>query len=187
MHSPSKADVLVYRSDAHSTKLDYGGTSLHYETLVGNKWVSPSIEGDMRFVLLGSNSSTHAYSTLSLANEIETYDNQSPSTGLGWNSFLNYEQAAINYNLTQMISAYSGRTFVWYTGVQPNLVASIPRFNGSYVLFGDSGAGGPIGCPPTQSICGGTAQFWSNDATDKVIGELSAPAQASWLSWSSFW
>ena len=50
----------------------------------------------------------------------------------------------------------------------------------------NSGAGGVIGCPPSNPFCGGSANFWASDAKDHERNILSAPDQTNWLPWSTF-
>lgn len=178
--------ALVYRSDAKSQ--DYGGTALHYETFSGGVWSSPSQEGDIIFILAGSTSTINTYNTKTLYNEVLTYDDQSTANIpiQGWNAFLDYEQASINYNLTQMMSQYSSRTFQWFTALPSNIESAISNINQSYVLYGDSGAGGPIGCPPSYASCGGSSTFWLNDASQHFDDMMSFANQNNWLPWSSF-
>jgi hypothetical protein len=138
--NPARVYYGVYGLGQNSI-LDYGGTSLHYEYLTGSTWTSPpySERGDMSFLLIGTDVTVHVYNTKTLYDEIVAEDAQSSSyTPSGWNQFLNYEQAQINYNLTQMMSTISGRTFVWLTGLDPNVITALPNVNYKYIL-GQSG------------------------------------------------
>src|SRR5579875_1293001 len=133
---------------------------------------------------------TKSFSTASLANEIMTYDDNSYSGGsivyplVGWNAFLNYEQAYLEYNLTQLISAF-GKHLVVFTGLPTQIVESIPNVNMANFLFANSGAGGPIGCPPSQSSCGGSATFWADNAMAQIQKDLSVTS-GSYSPWYSF-
>ncbi len=178
--------ALVYRSDAQSST--YGGSSLHYETSSnGATWASPSASGDMDFVLAASTSFIKTYNTKSLFNEIVAENDQATSyPPVGWNQFLNYQQAHTNYDLTQTISALAGRRMVWFTGLDTNVIQSLPNFNASYVVSAALGAGGPIGCSPSKVSCGGVADYWMGDATGKVVSILSSDEQNNELGWSSF-
>jgi hypothetical protein len=182
-------DYNVYAPSAHSSSIDYGGTSLHYETSAnGVAWTSPptSCEGDMIFILAASVSTIKTYDTKALSAEILSDDDQSTSaTPEGWNQFLNYEQAQINYKLTQMISTLSGRTFVWFTGLDPNAVEAIPSLNSSYIITQALGAGGGFGCV-SQPSCGGVEDYWVGDTNDKLESILSASDKTNVIGWSSF-
>ena len=182
-----KAEPVVYRSDAHSYPIDFGGTNLHYETLVGSNWTTPAIEGDLGFILAGTDFPVNVYNTTTLYNEIVADDAQSTASTppVGWQSFLNHEQAQINYNLTQMLTAYSGRPFVWLSGI-PFDVETLPNFNASYFVTQATGAGGPFLCSPSDPSCGGTHDYWAGDADGKVSAILSSPNQDNVLGWSSF-
>ena len=153
-----------YRSDAHTTSLDYGGTSLHYETSSnGNTWVSPSgtSEGDMVFVLAASDTTINTYNTSQLYNDIVNHLVQ-PTTAYpdgAWATFQDYLQSQLMYNLTRFAQSYSGRAFVWYTGMPLDIENLVPNINQANVLFSDSGAGGPIGCPPSDAVAVATRLF----------------------------
>jgi len=133
---------------------------------------------------------TKSFNTTSLANEIMTYDNNSYSGGsivyplVGWNSFLNYEQAYLEYNLTQLLASY-GKHMVVFTGLPVQIAESIPNVNLDFFLFANSGAGGPIGCSPSQSSCGGTPTFWADDAKSQIQNTLSL-RESTYSPWYSF-
>lgn len=185
--NPARAWYQVYGLGQGSVN-DYGGTTLHYEYLVGSTWTSPgySARGDMPFSLIGTPVTVHVYNTKTLAAEIESENAQSTSyPPQGWNQFLNYEQAQINYNLTQMMSTLSGRTFLWLTGDDSNVIAALPNVNSKYILSQAGGAGGGFGCLSRPS-CGGVSGYWLGDAGDKVVGILSSPNQTNVVGWSSF-
>jgi len=187
---PAKAYYVVYGL-GQSSALDYGGTALHYEYLSGSTWTSPpySARGDMQsFLLIGTDMTVHVYNTATLYNEILTDDAQSSSyPPSGWNQFLNYEQAQINYNLTQMVGTLSGRTFMWFTAMDTNVVQSLPNLNVKYVLTQALGAGGPFGCSPSKFSCDpGAYPYWSTDTGDKLGSILSWPNQTNVIGWSSF-
>ena len=135
---------------------------------------------------------TASYGTAQFYGEIASYGANSYSGGSlaqplrGWNAFLDYQQASINYNLTQMMSLLSGRVFYWYTGLQSGLMRPIPGFDPSYVLISDPGAGGPIGCPPTKASCGGYPGYWGSDTRTKLLDKLAWSSQDNWIGWSSF-
>jgi len=179
----------VYSPLTHSSSVDYGGTALHYETSSnGVTWTSPvlSSEGDMPFILATSVSTIKTYNTKTLYEEIVADDAQATSyTPKGWNQFLDYEQAQINYNLTQMMNALSGRTFQWFTGLDPNVIESLPRFNSQYVLTQALGAGGGFECVSNPK-CGGVKDYWNGDTTDKLGSILSSLDQSNVIGWSSF-
>ncbi len=185
--NPARAYYAIYGLGQGSVS-DYGGTSLHYEYLVGSTWTSPgySARGDMPFILIGTGVTVHVYDTKTLAAEIENENAQSTSyPPKGWNQFLNYEQAQINYNLTQMMSTLSERAFVWLNGMDGNVVNSLPNLNSKYVLTQAGGSGGGFGCV-SQPSCGGVEDYWSGDATNKIESILSASNQTNVIGWSSF-
>ncbi len=185
--NPARAWYQVYGLGQGSVN-DYGGTTLHYEYLVGSTWTSPgySARGDMPFALIGTPVTVHVYNTKTLYNEILAKNAQSTSyPPQGWNQFLNYEQAQINYNLTQMMSTLSGRTFLWLTGDDSNVITALQNVNWKYVLSQSGGAGGGFGCLSRPS-CGGVSGYWLGDAGDKVVGILSSPNQTNVVGWSSF-
>ncbi len=179
----------IYSSSADSSSADYGGQTLHYETSNnGVTWVSPasSTTGDMPFILATSVSTIRTYNTKTLYSELVADDAKASSYPLeGWNQFLNYEQAQINYDLTQMMSALAGRTFMWFTGLDTNVIESIPNFNPKYVLTQAEGAGGGFGCV-SQPHCGGVEGYWTGDADEKIESILSMPNQTNVIGWSSF-
>jgi hypothetical protein len=184
--NPARAYYTVYASFAHSSSVDYGGGSLGYEILVGSTWTAPALQGNMRFLLVETDFTVRTYDTKELYTEIVADDAQSTSVPpKGWNQFLNYEQAQINYNLTQMISALSGRTFVWFSGIDTNVVQALPNFNMKYFITQAQGAGGGFGCV-SQPSCGGVEGYWAGDAGEKVSTILSMPNQTNVIGWSSF-
>jgi len=185
--NPARAYYDIYGLGQGSVS-DYGGTSLHYEYLVSSTWTSPgySARGDMPFILIGTDVTVHVYNTKAVAAEIESENAQSTSfPPSGWNQFLNYEQAQINYNLTQMMSTLSGRTFQWFTGLDTNVIDSLPNFNSKYVLTQAGGSGGGFGCV-SQPSCGGEENYWSGDADNKIESILSTSNQTNVIGWSSF-
>ena len=185
--NPARAWYQVYGLGQGSVN-DYGGTTLHYEYLVGSTWTSPSYSarGDMPFILIGTDVTVHVYNTETLATEIEGENAQSTSyPPQGWNQFLNYNQAQINYNLTQMISALSGRAFVWLNAMDGNVISASPNFNPEYSLVQAGGSGGGFGCVSSPS-CGGRSGYWIGDANNKIEGILGSSDQANVIGWSSF-
>jgi hypothetical protein len=179
---PAKAFVSITRSDA-SSPVNYGGSSLHYEVWSGTSWQKnqPYGQGDISFVLLGTNSTIHTYNTTSLYNEITTYDDQTGSSG--WNPFLNYYETSLMYNLTLFLSGISGRHFVWYTGM--TISPGNMNLNYSYILYANSGAGGPIGCSPTNPSCGGSQYFYATELADYATSILGSSYQDNFVQWQS--
>lgn len=178
----------VYRSDAHSSKMDYGGAALHYEVSSnGLTWTSPKQEGDAVFILAGSNSTINTYNTRTLYNEIRTHLSSSVSYALAnpWNTYLDYLQSRLMYNLTQYMTAYSGHPFYWFTGMPLDIVHNVPNMNFSYLYSSIPGAGAPSNCPPSQPSCGGSATFCPDTTVNHLSGILSAPNQNTWLPWDN--
>ncbi|MGH9918020.1 MAG: hypothetical protein ACRD6W_03975, partial [Nitrososphaerales archaeon] len=185
--SPAYSFATIYRSDGRSG--DYGGTVLHYETSSdGMSWSSPTLEGDLSFILVASTSTIKTYNTTTLYNEIVSENDQSTANipAQGWNAFLGAEQSTLMSKLTMMMTGLMGQQSYWFTGLPANVADSSPFFKAADTIYGDSGAGGVIGCPPSTPSCGGVANFWANDAKDHETDILSAPDQANWLPWSSF-
>jgi hypothetical protein len=191
--SPSYAYAIVYRSDGRSG--DYGGTAYHYETSGnGVTWTSPAQEGDLNFILVASDTPIKTYNTKTLYEEIATEGDQSTADvpPVGWNAFLNSEQATLQTNLVNLATGLAGRTFEWYTGLPTSLTNTAKNVNQGDILYGDSGAGGDFyPCYPSETAdgCaaqGGSATFWAGDATDHLTDILASPDQSNWLPWSSF-
>ncbi|MEM3803426.1 MAG: carboxypeptidase-like regulatory domain-containing protein [Conexivisphaerales archaeon] len=172
---PAYGYVNVYRPDADS--LDYGGASLHYEytTNGGTAWVNPSPEGDMVFLLEASTTPIKLYNTSTLYKEISTKDNQYPSSGplVGWDTFLNYYQAMLEYNLTQLMAGYVKQLYL-YSGLGKNILQSVPNFNPKYVRFFTGGAAGALSCEIANPACGGSPTVWPDTAVKYLTG-LFAP------------
>ena len=173
----------------------YGGTAYHYETSSnGIAWTSPSQEGDLNFILVASDATIKTYNTKALYNELTTEGDQSTSDAppVGWNAFLNSEQATLQVRLANLETGLSGRNFAWYTGMPPVLTSTAKNVNQQEVVYGDSGGGGDFyPCYPSETAngCaaqGGSATFWAGDTADHVTNILGSPDQSNWLPWSSF-
>jgi hypothetical protein len=157
---------------------------LYYEIWSGSTWENqPFGQGDLSFILEGSSETIHTYDTSQLYSEITTYDDQGATTS-GWNAFLNHAETALMYNLTQFLTALSGSQKVWYTGVQ--ITPGEMTLNYNDIIAVTSAAGGPIGCPPTETSCGGTRYFYNAELGEFVQSIMSSSAPSSAYLWSSF-
>ena len=87
-------------------------------------------------------------------------------------------------NATFTASTLTGRTFLWYSGLSVD-TSQVPGYNASYTMSANSGAGGPIGCPPTKASCGGDPNFWTAEVGDYIQAVAGSGQQATSLLWSS--
>ncbi|MDA4118703.1 MAG: hypothetical protein OK455_10220, partial [Thaumarchaeota archaeon] len=180
--SLAKTYAIVYRSDGRSTVR-------HYDTSVdGVSWSSAPLGGSLNFVLAASTSTIKTYNTKTLYQEIVSENDQSTANipAQGWNAFLGSEQSGLMSKLTMLLTGLTGHRAMWYTGLPANVAKTSPFFSAGSTVYADSGAGGTIGCPPSQASCGGTTTFWAGDGEEHTIDILSAPNQTNWLPWSSF-
>ncbi|MGI0091496.1 MAG: hypothetical protein ACREBS_07290 [Nitrososphaerales archaeon] len=177
--NPTKIGYTQFRSDASSSIKYGGGVNLHIEiyNLTSGSWLKYPYD-DTTFILMDSNSTINVYSTTQL------YDDISANVPSQWNSFLDYYQSTLMYNLTQVMAGM-GKSMIYYTGLAPTF-GDMTNINYGAILQTNSGAGGGFGYDcVTNPSCGGNPSFYASEISDYLGGILGNAPQSNFLMWAS--